>query len=111
MRLAKATTNPQDIAVDDGERQRTWAELAERSTRVARLLRDEFGLRPDDHAALFMQNRVEFVEIVLGAIEAGIWLTPINWHLQADEIAYILEDSGARVVFADPAHAGVAQHT
>lgn len=109
MRLAKATTNPQGIAVDDGERQRTWAELAERSTRVARLLRDEFGLRPNDHAALFMQNRVEFVEIVLGAIEAGIWLTPINWHLQADEIAYILEDSGARVVFADPAHAGVAQ--
>jgi len=111
MRLAKANTDPRGIAVDDGERQRTWADLAERSTRVARLLRDEFGLRPDDHAALFMQNRVEFVEIVLGAIEAGVWLTPINWHLQADEIAYIVEDSGARVVFADPAHATVARQS
>ena len=111
MRLATATTNPHGIAVDDGAQQRTWAELVERSTRMARLLRDECGLRSDDHAALFMQNRIEFVEIVLGAIEAGIWLTPINWHLQTDEIAYILEDSGARVVFADPAHAAAARQS
>jgi long-chain acyl-CoA synthetase len=90
MRLARASNNPHGIALIDLEQRRTWADLAERSTRVARLLRDRFGLRPDDHAALLMPNRGEFVEIVLGALEAGIWLTPINWHLRQEEIAYNL---------------------
>ena len=81
-----AATHPNGLALDDLTRQRTWAELADRSTRAAHLLRDRLGLRPDDHAALLMGNRVEFVELTLGAILAGIWLTPINRHLQAEEI-------------------------
>jgi long-chain acyl-CoA synthetase len=43
------------------------------------------------------------------AIHAGVWLTPINWHLLADEIAHVVRDSGALVVFADSAHAELAQ--
>ena len=78
---------PGDIALDDLERRRTWAELSDRSARAANLLRDGLGLRPDDHAALLMGNRVEFVELLLGAVAAGVWLTPINWHLAADESA------------------------
>jgi long-chain acyl-CoA synthetase len=99
-----ASVRPNAIALDDLTRRRTWAELVDRATRTARLFREDLGLRPDDHAALLMGNRVEFVETVLGAILAGIWLTPINWHLQAEEIAYILADSGARVVITDEEH-------
>jgi long-chain acyl-CoA synthetase len=48
-----------------------------------------------------MDNRVEVVELLQGAILAGLWVTPINWHLTADEVKYVVEDSGARVLFSD----------
>jgi len=97
----QAARDPGGLALDDLTRRRSWAELADRTTRIARLLRGELGLRPDDHAAVLMGNRLELVELALGAVQAGIWITPINWHLSPGEIAYIIEDSGARVVFSD----------
>jgi long-chain acyl-CoA synthetase len=58
-----------------------------------------------------MESRVEFMELTLGAVLAGIWLTPINWHLGPSEIAYILEDSGARVLFSDARFESTARQT
>ena len=106
-----AAANPNALALDDLTRQCTWAELIDRITRIAHLLRDGFGLRPDDHAASLLGNRVEAIELTLGAILAGIWLTPINHHLQADEITYIVADSGARVLFTDSQHEAVARQS
>lgn len=100
--------DPDGLAVDDFTRQRTWAELADRAVRVAHFLRDEAGLRPDEHVAVLMENRVEIVEILLGAILAGVWITPINWHLRPDEISYVVADSGVRVLFASPSYADTA---
>jgi long-chain acyl-CoA synthetase len=99
----QAGRNPDGLAVDDSQRRLSWAELADRSTRVANFLRDDVGVRPDDRVAILMENRAEYVELVVGAILAGAWVTPINWHLGADEIAYIVNDSGARLVFSDDA--------
>lgn len=101
MILDHAHTRPHELALDDLTRQRTWADLVDRATRLAHHQRDQLALGPDDHVAVLMGNRVEFVEIILGALMAGIWITPINWHLQADEIAYIVRDSEARVLFTD----------
>lgn len=106
-----AATNPDGLALDDLTRRRTWAELVDRSTRIAHLFRAGFGLQPDDHAAFLLDNRVEAIELTLGAMLAGIWLTPINRHLQAEEIAYIVADSGARVVFTDDEHGVVARQS
>jgi len=103
-----AAIDPGGLAVDDGTHRRSWQELADRSLRVAHLLRDEVGLAPDSHVAVLMQNRVEYVELVVGAILAGVWITPINWHLAPEEIAYVVADSGAQVVFADSEHAALA---
>ena len=100
MLLETARDHPDEIALDDTTRRRTWRELVDRCARTARVLA-EAGVAPGGHAAVLMDNRVEYVEILLGAVMAGVWLTPINRHLQADEIAYILEDSGARLVFVD----------
>lgn len=106
-----AKTNPQGLALDDLTRQRTWAELADRCARIAHLLRDVLEVRPNEHAAMLMGNRAESVELTLGAILAGVWLTPINHHLQAAEVAYIIEDSGARVLFADAEHEAIARRS
>jgi long-chain acyl-CoA synthetase len=106
-----AKTNPNGLALDDLTRRRTWAELVDRSMRIAHLFREGFGLRPDDHAALLLGNRVEAIELTLGAMLAGIWLTPINRHLQAEEIAYVISDSGARVLFTDDEHEDVARQS
>jgi acyl-CoA synthetase (AMP-forming)/AMP-acid ligase II len=104
-----AATDPDGIALDDLTRRRTWAEFLDRATRFARLLGGELGLKPDDHVALLMGNRVEFVELTFGAMLAGIWITPINWHLKGAEAAYVIDDSGAQVLFTDEVHEPMAR--
>ncbi|MCA9536945.1 MAG: AMP-binding protein [Myxococcales bacterium] len=95
--------DPHAVAVECGAVRLTRMELAERAVAFAATLRAA-GLAVDDHAALLCRNRVEVFEVVLGALLAGVWLTPVNWHLTPQEIAYILADSGARLVVVDDAH-------
>jgi long-chain acyl-CoA synthetase len=97
-----ATDRPHDLALDDLTTTRTWAELADRASRAAHWLRDECGLAPGDHAAMLMGNRVEFIELVLGALLSGVWITPINWHLTPSEVEFILDDAKADLLVVDP---------
>jgi long-chain acyl-CoA synthetase len=107
--LGLAAAHPDELAVDDLRTTRSWSQLVERSNRVAHFLLDEAGLRPDDHVAVLMSNRCEYIELLLGAIMAGVWLTPINWHLGREEIRYVIEDSGARVLFSDDDYEAMAR--
>jgi long-chain acyl-CoA synthetase len=95
-------TDPNGLALDDLTRTRSWAELADRAIRAGRLFREDYGIGPGGHVAMVMGNRVEFLELVLGALLSGVWLTPINWHLTAEEAAYIVSDSESQLVIADP---------
>ena len=104
-----AAADPEGVALDDLTRRRTWAEFLDRATRIAHLLRDGLRLGPDDHVALLMGNRVEFVELTFGAMLAGVWITPINWHLKEAEAAYVVQDSGSRVLFTDEENQGTAR--
>lgn len=97
-----ARARPDEVAVDDLERRRSWAELVDRFTRIGHLFRDELGLGPGDHVAMSLGNRVEFIELVLGALHGGVWLTPIGAHLTPPEIEHVLADSGASTVFVEP---------
>jgi long-chain acyl-CoA synthetase len=105
-----ARTNPNGLALDDalGGSPRTWAELADRTTRLANWI-GELGARPGDHVAVWMGNRVECIELMIAGILSGVWLTPVNWHLTRDEIAYVIGDSGARVLFTDATYAPLAR--
>ena len=107
--FASSRTDPQAIALDDLAQRRSWAELEDRVTRMANGLRRDFHLGTDDHIALLMHNRAEAIECLVAGIAAGVWVTPINWHLTPDEIAYVIRDSGARVVFADAERAALAR--
>jgi len=73
------------------------------------VLRDTLGMGVGDHLAMVMGNRVEFIEIAVAALLAGTWVTPVNWHLTADEIAFIVGDAHARALVVDPAFEAVAR--
>jgi acyl-CoA synthetase (AMP-forming)/AMP-acid ligase II len=109
MLLERMRREPSELALDDGVRRRSFGELEQRICRIARMLREDLGVAPDQHVALLMENRAEAIELLLGAICAGVWLTPINRHLVPEEVAYVARDSGARVLFADPEHEATAR--
>ena len=75
----------------------SYTELERQSNKVAQLFRAR-GLRPGDHIAVLMENRLEFFPVVWAAQRSGLFYTPVNWHLSADEAAYIVADCGARLL-------------
>ncbi len=77
----------------------TYGELDAQSTRIARLF-DQVGLHVGDHIAIVMHNCAEYLTVAWAAQRAGLFYTPINWHLTADEAGYILDDCGATVLIA-----------
>ncbi|MBW8812160.1 MAG: AMP-binding protein [Caulobacterales bacterium] len=86
--------------IDPDGRTRTYAEVNRNANRLARLFR-QAGLKPRDAVALVSSNRAEFVEVLLATQRAGLRITPVNWHLTADEIGYILNDCEAKAVVCD----------
>ncbi len=98
-----ARTHPDKIAYQmaGSGKAITYRELDERSNQGAQLFRS-LGLRAGDHIALLMENRLEFMEICWAAQRAGLYYTAISRYLQVDEIAYIVEDCGAKVVITSP---------
>ena len=72
----------------------TYRELNDRSNQLARLLRDR-GLGFGDHIAIFMDNNPRYLEVAWAAQRSGIYFTPINFHFNADEVAYIVDDCDA----------------
>lgn len=77
----------------------TYGELSERADRCAQLLR-RLGLGRGDHVAMLIENHPRFLEIAWAAQNSGLYFTPISWRFQPEEIAFILEDCGARVLIA-----------
>ena len=59
------------------------------------------GLKRGDRIGILSLNRVEFVSTLLGAMRAGVVPVPVNVKLAPDAVAYILNDAGARMVFAE----------
>lgn len=76
----------------------SYAELEDRSLRLANWLRS-IGLRRGDVIALIADNDARVFDIYWAAQRTGLYLTAVNYRLRADEIQYILENSGARVAF------------
>ena len=105
--LDLATRDPDAPALDDLARRRTRGELVDRATRAGHVLRDA-GVAPGGTVALLLGNRVELVEMATAAVLAGARFTAVNWHLTADEVRYVVDDSGSRLLVTEPAYAAVA---
>ncbi|REE74547.1 AMP-binding enzyme [Rhodococcus wratislaviensis] len=86
----------------------TFAELESRSIRIARHLL-ALGLRRGDHVAVLATNTPAIFDVYWAAMRSGLYLTMVNWHLTASEIAYIVEDCGAKALIVDAALDAVAR--
>jgi long-chain acyl-CoA synthetase len=80
-----------------GERQMSHATLQVRVLQAAAGLA-ALGVGPRDAVAVLMRNDFPLLETVYAANRLGAYGVPINWHFKAPEVAYILGDSGAKVL-------------
>lgn len=102
-----ARRDPRRTALLSRNGDRTYAELNARANRLARLLRAA-GLARGDVVALLCSNRPEFAETYFAVHRSGLVLTPVNWHMTSEEIAYVVADSGARALVAESSLAQAA---
>lgn len=98
---------PQATALVTDAGTRSFAQLNARCNQLARALRER-GLQAGDGVALMCSNRIEFAEVFWATRRAGLRFTPINWHLTAEEAAYIVNDSDAKALFLDARFAPIA---
>jgi long-chain acyl-CoA synthetase len=75
----------------------SYRELDDRSNQLAQLFYDA-GLRFGDHIAVLMENRAEYFEPCWAAQRSGLIFTCVNYHFNAEEVAYILDDCDAQVL-------------
>ena len=87
-------------AVVCGSERFTYAEFADRSARLGGALK-KAGVRPGDRVAFLSMNCHRLLEAYYGVLEAGAVLLPLNVRLASHELAYILNDSGAKVLFLE----------
>ncbi len=103
-----ATTPDRPAVVMAGSgRTLTYAELDDRSLRLARHLRAR-GLVEGDVVALLSDNAPEAYEVYWAALRSGLYITAVNHNLSADEASYIVRDCGARALVVSAAKADLA---
>src|SRR3954453_11513193 len=95
-----ARRRPDKTALVFGDATVSFAQLEERTSRLANALADR-GVGQGDRVALLLFNGLEVVEAFFGCHKAGATPVPVNFRLVQDEIDYILENSGAVGVVAD----------
>lgn len=100
-----ARRHPEVSAVIDlsGPRPRevTYGELEDRLDRFAALI-TALGLEPGDRMAMAVGNRFEFIEVMYGAMRAGIVPVPLNTKLGADTLAFVMADAGCKAAVVEP---------
>jgi long-chain acyl-CoA synthetase len=95
-----ADLKPDAVAIHDPIGQRTFGEVNAAANRLVRLLRAH-GIVAGDAVALLCSNRAEFVEVLAACLRGGYRFTPVNWHLNAEEVQYIINDCEAKALFVE----------
>lgn len=98
---AAAEANPEAIALRDDEAALGWAEVGALLDQVAwRIIEADLG--EARRVAVFAENAIQTALAHLGGLLGGASTVPVNFHLNASEAAYILEDSDSRILFVGP---------
>ena len=96
-----ATHRPDAPMLTLGDTTITWAEGYDRAIRVASGLAAE-GVGPGDRVAILDRNGIDFFEVFFGCALLGAVSVAVNWRLAPAEMAAIIEDAGATVLFYGP---------
>jgi acyl-CoA synthetase (AMP-forming)/AMP-acid ligase II len=96
----KAQQDPAGLALVCGQARWTWRMLNERTNRVAAALRS-LGLGVGDRVGLFLTNHADYLAWYLALAKTGVVGVPVNPALTAPELAYIVADSGCRLLLVD----------
>jgi acyl-CoA synthetase (AMP-forming)/AMP-acid ligase II len=95
----RAAQHPERRALWHRGRETTWAELDRRASRVAQALIAE-GVRSGDRVCTLDKTHDAALEVIFGIAKAGAVYTPVNWRLAPREIAWVVNDAEAPVLFA-----------
>ncbi|MEW6265351.1 MAG: long-chain fatty acid--CoA ligase [Thermodesulfobacteriota bacterium] len=99
---------PDKEAIVDGARRLSYRGLNRRVNRLARAWLS-LGLKSGQRLGILSYNRLEYVETVMAAAKLGVMVVPLNWRLAAQELKFILDDSGAQFLVFDPELAALAE--
>jgi fatty-acyl-CoA synthase len=91
---------PSRTAVVCNDNRFTYAQFADRASRLAGALR-QAGIQPGDRVAFLTTNCHRLLEAYYGVLEAGAVLLPLNFRLAAGELGYVLNDAGASLLFVE----------
>jgi len=97
---ARTPDKPAVIMAESGE-VLTYRQLDDFANRLSQLFRSA-GLRPGDHMAFCLENRLEYLAVMWGAHYAGLFYTAVSSRLTAEELEYIIVDSGSRAFITSP---------
>jgi L-proline---[L-prolyl-carrier protein] ligase len=103
---AAARSRGTRIAVVDGDREISYAELEARSSSLAAALIDR-GVAPGDRVGLLLEKSIEAVIAIYGALKAGAVYVPLDDQAPVHRLAYIARDAGMRCVVSSDAKAGM----
>lgn len=96
-----ADFQPDKTAIRFEGRNITYAVFAAHIRRVAAMLHDDLGIARGDRVAFLGLNSPEMLAILFACARLGAMLVPLNWRLAPPEHLYILQDSGAKVLFCE----------
>ena len=102
---AAMSRNPGKQALKHGKSERSYKQLIDRADRISNAFIHDLKLSTNDHAAIVSSNSIEYMEIILGASQAGIAMATINPKLSPVEIQLICNDVEAKVLFVDQSSA------
>lgn len=105
-----AHTIPDAVAVVHGPTHRTWASLLDRAQRLAAALQEQ-GVQQGDRVGIGLWSSPAYLESILAALLIEAVPFNVNYRYRAEELGYILRDSGARVLIYDPVNAAVVAET
>ena len=85
----------------------TWAQMDARSSRVAQGVLAA-GLTAQDRVAFLDKNGVEYFDVLFGGAKANVVNVAVNWRLAPAEMAYVINDAAARVLFVAPSSSAIS---
>ncbi|MFM9939636.1 MAG: AMP-binding protein [Hyphomicrobiaceae bacterium] len=97
-----ARQQPDRLAITEAARSLTYRAFDAAASSIAAALVSRHGLARGDRVGIWMENCLEFLPVLYGIWRAGLVAVPINNKLHPKELAWILENAGARLLFVTP---------